>query len=282
MVFQEQSIFPWMNVRDNIAFGLKAQGLGRAERYRIAEPYIRKVGLTGLLAGWLADRILVMTALPGRIKDICDVSTIFPRPRRVEQVKRVRSTASCSGGSGASFVRKCSRPPASRWSPDEDRAAAIGRVTAVAARAVGILRSHRRDRYTLLPSPEQHLPSPMADVPADGAVSPGRAVVSAQRLDVGKNFHANKWMMFRDIALPGALPMVVTGIKLRMGVALLVIVASEQVAARSGIGYLIWTSWQVFQVEKMYVGLLVIAVVGFASAILVNYFERFVVPWKHG
>ena len=107
-----------MNVRDNIAFGLKAQGLGRAERYRIAEPYIRKVGLTGLLAGWLADRILVMTALPGRIKDICDVSTIFPRPRRVEQVKRVRSTASCSGGSGASFVRKCSRPPASRWSPE--------------------------------------------------------------------------------------------------------------------------------------------------------------------
>jgi len=101
-------------------------------------------------------------------------------------------------------------------------------------------------------------------------------------LDVGKNFHASKWMMFRDIALPGALPMVVTGIKLGMGVALLVIVASEQVAAKSGIGYLIWTSWQVFQVEKMYVGLLVIAVVGFASAILVNYFERFVVPWKHG
>ena len=100
-------------------------------------------------------------------------------------------------------------------------------------------------------------------------------------LDVGTNFHANKWMMFRDIALPGALPMVVTGIKLGMGVALLVIVASEQVAAKSGIGYLIWTSWQVFQVEKMYVGLVVIAVVGFASAILLNYFERFVVPWKH-
>jgi NitT/TauT family transport system permease protein len=98
---------------------------------------------------------------------------------------------------------------------------------------------------------------------------------------VGKNFHANKWMMFRDIALPGALPMVMTGIKLGMGVALLVIVAAEQVAAKSGIGYLIWTSWQVFQVEKMYVGLLAIAVVGFASAILLNYVERFVVPWKH-
>ena len=98
--------------------------------------------------------------------------------------------------------------------------------------------------------------------------------------DVGKNFHASKWMMFRDIALPGALPMVMTGLKLGMGVALLVIVAAEQVAARSGIGYLIWTSWQVFQVEKMYVGLMVIAVVGFAGALLLNYVERLVVPWK--
>jgi ABC-type nitrate/sulfonate/bicarbonate transport system permease component len=100
-------------------------------------------------------------------------------------------------------------------------------------------------------------------------------------LDVGKNFRASKWMMFRDVALPGALPLIVTGIKLGMGVALLVIVAAEQVAAKSGIGYLIWTSWQVFQVEKMYVGLLVIALVGFASSILLNYLERFVVPWKH-
>jgi NitT/TauT family transport system permease protein len=66
-----------------------------------------------------------------------------------------------------------------------------------------------------------------------------------------------------------------------MGVALLVIVSAEFVGARSGLGYLIWTSWQVFQVEKMYVGLMVIAVVGFASAILLTWLERVLVPWKH-
>ena len=44
MVFQEQSIFPWMSVRENVAFGLKAQGMGRSERYRAVDPYIRKVG----------------------------------------------------------------------------------------------------------------------------------------------------------------------------------------------------------------------------------------------
>jgi NitT/TauT family transport system ATP-binding protein len=156
MVFQEQSIFPWMNVRDNIAFGLKAQGVGRTERYRITQPYIYKVGLAGfedalpyqlsggmkqrvsiarafandpeillmdepfaaldeqtrlilqaeLLRVWeetrktvlyvthsideaivLADRVLVMSARPGRIKDIIDVAGVFGRPRQVEAVK---------------------------------------------------------------------------------------------------------------------------------------------------------------------------------------------------
>jgi len=156
MVFQEQSVFPWMSVRDNIAFGLKARGYGRRERYAVAEPFIEKVGLTGfedalpfqlsggmkqrvsiarafandpemllmdepfaaldeqtklilqaeLLRIWeesrktvvyvthsideaivLADRIMVMTARPGRIKELIDVGAVFGRPRQVEVVK---------------------------------------------------------------------------------------------------------------------------------------------------------------------------------------------------
>jgi len=100
-------------------------------------------------------------------------------------------------------------------------------------------------------------------------------------LDVGRNYRAGKWMMFTDIALPGALPLIVAGLKLGMGVALLVIVAAEFVGAKSGIGYLIWTSWQIFEVEKMYVGLLVSAILGFVIAVALEYIERLIVPWKH-
>jgi ABC-type nitrate/sulfonate/bicarbonate transport system permease component len=100
-------------------------------------------------------------------------------------------------------------------------------------------------------------------------------------LDVGKNFHANRLMMFSDIALPGALPMIMAGLRLGMGVALLVIVAAEFVGAKTGIGYLIWMSWQVFQVEKMYVGLVVVALLGFGSAVVLNVLERALIPWKH-
>ena len=156
MVFQEQSIFPWMSVRDNVAFGLKARGVPRSERRRVADAHILMVGLRGFeealphqLSGgmkqrvslarafandpeillmdepfaaldeqtklvlqaelvriWegtkktvvyvthsideaivLADRILVMTARPGRIKNVIDVGAVFDRPRHVDEVK---------------------------------------------------------------------------------------------------------------------------------------------------------------------------------------------------
>jgi len=45
MVFQEHGIFPWLNVKDNVAFGLKARKLGRRQRGEIADTLIEKVGL---------------------------------------------------------------------------------------------------------------------------------------------------------------------------------------------------------------------------------------------
>ena len=99
-------------------------------------------------------------------------------------------------------------------------------------------------------------------------------------LDVGKNYRASRLMMFSDIALPGALPMIFTGLKLGMGVALLIIVIAEIAGAKSGLGFLIWNSWQIFQVEKMYVGLMASAILGFTSAAIFNVLERRLIPWK--
>jgi NitT/TauT family transport system permease protein len=99
-------------------------------------------------------------------------------------------------------------------------------------------------------------------------------------LDVGKNFGASNWMMFTDVALPGALPLVVAGLKLGMGIALLVIVSAEFVGARSGIGYLIWTSWQTLVVENMFVGIIVVTILGVLTTFLLHECERLLVPWR--
>jgi ABC-type nitrate/sulfonate/bicarbonate transport system permease component len=99
-------------------------------------------------------------------------------------------------------------------------------------------------------------------------------------LDVGRNYHANRRLMFMDVALPGALPTIMAGVKISMGVSLIIIVSAESLAAKSGIGFLIWTSWQVFQVEKMYVGLFVSALLGLGFTVLLNWVERKLIPWK--
>lgn len=45
MVFQEEDIFPWKSVIDNVAFGLKMRGVGKEQRYAIAREYLEKVNL---------------------------------------------------------------------------------------------------------------------------------------------------------------------------------------------------------------------------------------------
>jgi ABC-type nitrate/sulfonate/bicarbonate transport system permease component len=99
-------------------------------------------------------------------------------------------------------------------------------------------------------------------------------------LDVGKSFKASPWDTFRTIALPGALPFIMTGVKLGAGLALILIAIAEMVGAKSGIGYMIWSAWETFAVAKMYVGLFVIALIGFAISLMLNEIERWVIRWK--
>jgi len=99
-------------------------------------------------------------------------------------------------------------------------------------------------------------------------------------LDVGKSFKASRWETFRTIALPGALPFIMTGIKLGAGLALILIAVAEMVGAKSGIGYMIWSAWETFAVAKMYVGLFTIALIGFGVSLTLREIERWVIRWK--
>jgi NitT/TauT family transport system permease protein len=99
--------------------------------------------------------------------------------------------------------------------------------------------------------------------------------------DVGKNFGASRWDFFRTVAVPGAMPGIVTGFQLSLTIALLVCVATEFVGAKSGLGYLIWNSWQTFSVATMYCGLVVCALLGVLFQVIVEVLERVLIPWKH-
>jgi NitT/TauT family transport system ATP-binding protein len=73
MVFQQQSLFPWRSVADNVAFGLKMRGVGAAERRREATEMIRLVGLAGFedvypaqLSGGMQHRAEIARVLVNR------------------------------------------------------------------------------------------------------------------------------------------------------------------------------------------------------------------------
>jgi len=104
--------------------------------------------------------------------------------------------------------------------------------------------------------------------------------ISGIYFDVGKNFGAGRWNTFRTIALPGALPFIMTGAKLGAGLSLILIAIAEMMGAKRGLGYMIWSSWETFDVEQMYAGLFVIALIGFLITIAFDELERRVIPWK--
>ncbi|MGM5024105.1 ABC transporter permease [Tardiphaga sp. 367_B4_N1_1] len=108
----------------------------------------------------------------------------------------------------------------------------------------------------------------------------GVANIDKVYLDVGQNYRANRWQVFRTIALPGALPSIMAGVKLAVGMGLILIAISEMVAANDGIGFMIWNAWQVLTVDTMYVGLLVIAVLGFLFSLVLDEVEHRLIPWK--
>lgn len=104
--------------------------------------------------------------------------------------------------------------------------------------------------------------------------------ISKIYFDVGANFGATRWQIFKTIALPGAAPFIITGIKLGIGMGLILIAIAEMVGADSGLGYMIWNAWQLMDVETMYVGLLVIAFLGFSFNLLLDELERWLLPWR--
>jgi NitT/TauT family transport system permease protein len=98
--------------------------------------------------------------------------------------------------------------------------------------------------------------------------------------DVAENFGASRWQLFWSVALPGALPSIFTGLRLALGFSLIVIVGTEFVSLSPGVGRLIWDSWQTLAIKKMYVGLIVVGLMGWGLTVLLDLLERVVLPWR--
>lgn len=81
-------------------------------------------------------------------------------------------------------------------------------------------------------------------------------------LDVARSFSASPARTFARVVFPGSLPMILTGVRLALTVALMLTIAAEILVARTGLGCLIWNAWQTLHPEELFVGLAASAAIG--------------------
>lgn len=95
-----------------------------------------------------------------------------------------------------------------------------------------------------------------------------------------RSFNAGWLQEFRHLVFPAILPAVFVSLRLAAGMAVLVLVGMEMIQGGSGLGFLIWSSWQIFDTDRMYVGIVVAAIYGVVFQALVQLGGRLATPWE--
>lgn len=103
--------------------------------------------------------------------------------------------------------------------------------------------------------------------------------VDPKLLEVGRSFRCSEAQMWQHIILPAALPFIVTGLRLAVGRALIGMVLADLYTAISGIGYLIVRSASQYRVDRMFVPIVTLGILGVTLTSLVRLLERRVAPW---
>ncbi|SDG12877.1 ABC transporter permease [Bosea robiniae] len=99
-------------------------------------------------------------------------------------------------------------------------------------------------------------------------------------LMAGKNYGAKGWSMLRHVILPGAMPVIFSGLRIALGTAMIVIISVEFVRAKQGVGYMTFYYWEVLNPEKMYAGLVVVMVLGVLLTYALQWLQRRLMPWQ--
>ena len=90
----------------------------------------------------------------------------------------------------------------------------------------------------------------------------GVAQVPADYLNVARVLSLSPWKLFSRILFPAVLPYMLTGVRLSIGVAWLVIVAAEMLTGGVGLGFWVWDEWNNLNVEHIIIAIFVVGIVG--------------------
>jgi NitT/TauT family transport system permease protein len=103
--------------------------------------------------------------------------------------------------------------------------------------------------------------------------------ISPVHFEVAHNYGASPLKVLTRVVLPGSLPMVLTGLRIAANSALALTIAVEIATAQTGLGALVWLSWQVLHIELLYATIVLTALFGIGANVLLQWLASWLVPW---
>lgn len=91
---------------------------------------------------------------------------------------------------------------------------------------------------------------------------------------------ASERQVFYDVVVRGAMPSIMVGLAVGMGINWMALVAAEMIAGQHGLGYMIWQSYSLAQYPSIIVGMVVIGGIGAGMSAGIRYLGRKLVPWQ--
>ncbi len=108
----------------------------------------------------------------------------------------------------------------------------------------------------------------------------GVRAVDPVLIDTGRTFGVSWLRALWSIVLPASLPNILTGMRISLGISLIVAVVAEMIAGSSGIGYFILDMQRVFRVPEMFAGIFTLGLLGFAINFLFLQAESYLLRWR--
>lgn len=105
--------------------------------------------------------------------------------------------------------------------------------------------------------------------------------VDSEKLEMARAYDVPRAARMREIVIPATLPRVVTGMRTSMSIAIILMVVSEMVASRNGVGYFVLESQRRFAISDMWAGILLLGIIGYVSNFLFVRAERRMLHWHH-
>lgn len=113
------------------------------------------------------------------------------------------------------------------------------------------------------------------------ATATGVRTVDPTKLRAAQSLGATQAQLIRHVILPSALPEILTGIRIGLGVGWSTLVAAELIAATSGLGFMVQSAAQFLVTDVVILGILIIAVIACTLEVGLRALQRKLVPW-HG